>query len=107
MAKSSSVITAMELVKMGADERGVPVGDKLSWVDVKRRPEFWRQRSLGITEPLDVSVVCPRCGAKMRWIRRVNTYICDNDGYLLGKNDPFVLRGEVIPAHNSGGQYNG
>ena len=51
-------------------------------------------------------VVCPRCGSKMRWIRRVNTFICDNDGYLLGKDDPFVLNGEVIPAHNPGGQYN-
>ena len=42
----------------------------------------------------------------MRWIRRVDTYICDNDGYLLGKNDPFVKSGEVVEPHSPGGLYN-
>jgi len=51
-------------------------------------------------------VICPRCGTKMRWIRRVNTYFCDKDGYLLGKDDPFVQKGEVVPAYNPGGDYN-
>ena len=51
-------------------------------------------------------VTCPRCGTKMRWIRRVNTYFCDKDGYLLGKDDPFVQKGEVVPAYNPGGDYN-
>ncbi len=50
--------------------------------------------------------MCPRCGTKMRWIRRVNTYICHNDGYLLGKDDPFLKNREVMPAYNQGGQYN-
>ena len=51
-------------------------------------------------------VKCPRCGTKMSWIRRVNTYICDKDGYLLGKDDPFVKQGEIIPSYNQGGEYN-
>ena len=106
LSKSANVIARMKLVKMGTDERGILVADKLSWVDVNRPPEFWRQRSLGLTEPVDTHIRCPRCGANMRWIRRVNTYICDNDGYLLGKEDPYLLKGEVIPAHNPGGQYN-
>ncbi len=42
----------------------------------------------------------------MSWIRRVNTYICDTDGYLLGKDDPFLKGGEVTPSYNPGGQYN-
>jgi len=42
----------------------------------------------------------------MRWIRRVNTYICGIDGYLLGKDDPFLKSGEVTTAYNPGGQYN-
>ena len=109
---STSEIVSMKVVTVGTNEEGVSIVDKLSWVDVKRKPEFWRRRSLGLEVGLEVaaartaSVVCPRCGADMRWIRRVNTYFCDNDGYLLGKNDPFVLKGEVIPAHNQGGQYN-
>ena len=107
-AKSTSEIVSMKLVKIGTNERGLPVEDKLTWIEVNRKPEFWRQKSLGldVTDARKASVVCPRCGAEMRWIRRVNTYICDNDGYLLGKDDPFVLRGEVMPAHNAGGQYN-
>ena len=42
----------------------------------------------------------------MKWIRRLNTYICDNDGFLLGKTDPFVTSGAVVEPHNPGGQYN-
>lgn len=111
---SSSEIVSMKLVTIGTSERGVPVEDKLTWIDMNRKPEFWRQKAIGIdatsaiptTSAVSAAVVCPRCGAKMRWIRRVNTYICDNDGYLLGKDDPFVLRGEVMPAHNPGGEYN-
>ncbi len=51
-------------------------------------------------------VVCPRCGTKMKWLRRLNTYICSKDGYLLGRNDPFVKKGEVIEPYNTGGKYN-
>ena len=43
---------------------------------------------------------------RMRWLRRLNTYICDLDGYLLGKNDPFVKGGEVVEPHTPAGQYN-
>ena len=51
-------------------------------------------------------VKCPRCGTKMRWLRRRNIYFCDNDGYILGPSDPFILKGEVIPSSNHGGKYN-
>ena len=106
--ESTSEIVWMKVVTVGTNEEGVSIVDRLHWVDVKRKPEFWRQKSLGleVAAARTANVVCPRCGANMRWIRRVNTYICDNDGYLLGKNDPFVLKGEVMPAHNQGGQYN-
>ena len=107
--ESTSEIVWMKVVTVGTNEEGVSIVDKLHWVDVKRKPEFWRQKSLGLEVAAvarTANVVCPRCGASMRWIRRVNTYFCDNDGYLLGKDDPFVLKGEVIPAHNEGGQYN-
>ncbi len=52
------------------------------------------------------NVNCPRCGTVMRWLRRRNIYFCDNDGYILGPNDPFLKEGEVIESYNSGGQYN-
>ncbi len=55
---------------------------------------------------LMVDVTCPRCGTKMRWLHRLNTYFCDKDGYLLGRNDPFVKKGEAIQPYNPGGQYN-
>ena len=51
-------------------------------------------------------VKCPRCGTKMRWLRRRNIYFCDNDGYILGPNDPFLKSGEAIPPYNPGGKYN-
>ncbi len=51
-------------------------------------------------------VNCPRCGRKMRWLRRLKTFICNDDGYLLGPNDPYVKTGEVVEHHTPPGEYN-
>ncbi len=49
---------------------------------------------------------CPRCGTKMRWLRRRNIFFCDTDGYILTANDPYLKKGEVVDPYNAGGEYN-
>ncbi len=52
------------------------------------------------------TVKCPRCATTMRWLKRRNIYFCDNDGYILTPNDPYLKTGEVKEAYNPGGEYN-
>jgi hypothetical protein len=37
-------------------------------------------------------VRCPRCGREMRWISRLKTYFCDNDGYILSAHEAELNR---------------
>ena len=36
----------------------------------------------------------------------MRTFFCETDGYLLGPNDPFVKKGEVVEPHTPAGKYN-
>ena len=48
-------------------------------------------------------VVCPRCGRKMREIRRLGILFCDNDGYILNLEDAqgngLVRSEEIVVEH--------
>jgi hypothetical protein len=37
-----------------------------------------------------VEVRCPRCNRPMHWRGRLKIFICDTDGFILGRNDPYV-----------------
>ena len=41
-------------------------------------------------------VRCYRCGRKMRPIKRLGVYFCDNDGYLMSFKDA-LTNGLVVP----------